>query len=161
MIKTRSVVLLSLLLTLACQVLGRADVFAQNWQRQSLKGITSINYGVVGDSSESMSSDVDSAFSKLKVKKNSMQDLCEMGSKPLSINEAIVKVIAQDRKNNQCWVGLTVEQRCQLERTPSIQVAGETYKIDKMCPRGEVKNTVKELCTQFVKDFSAQSEFSR
>jgi len=101
---------------------------------------------------------VTASFSGLKIPSTRLQNLKEEYSKPLSTSEARLIVVAQDRENGQCWVGLSVEQRCQLNRTPSINLDSETYKVGKMCTRSQVKSSVKDICATFVRDFSAQSK---
>jgi hypothetical protein len=134
-----------------------ADLSAVDWQKQSLKGITSIRYGVIDYSKYSITDDVATALSGLKVQVKRIQIVKEDSTSPLSTSEGMLKVFAKDREDNQCWVGLSLDQRCQLKRTPSINFDGETYSIGKLCPRAQVKSAVKSVCAEFAKDFSAQT----
>jgi hypothetical protein len=143
-------------LIFACPNIGKtADVAPMETQKQSLKGITSLRYGVVKYSTYSLLDEVGNALSGLKLPIKQIENLKKESNSPLSITEARVKVIAEDREDNQCWVGLYVEQLCQLKRIPSITIDRETYKIGKMCAPTEVKTIVKDLCAEFVKDLSS------
>ena len=150
------VVLTSLILGLACQSPGKADtVSAAQEQKQTLKGITSISYGVIDYSKSSSIDDVTASLSGLKIKSKAIQNFKEDSNSPLASTEAKLKVVAKYRENNQYWVGLYVEQRCQLKRAPSIDLNSETYAIGRLCPRTGVKAAVTDLCAEFVKDFSS------
>lgn len=150
----------------ACAMLFFSTVFtsasiadeksAQPWQKQSLQGIGSLRYAVAEGSNGVAVADLGSSLSKLKVPTTAVKNLNEDYAKPLSTNEARLKAYVKDREKDQSWVGLSIEQQCQLKRTPSITVDAETYSIGKLCPRKQVNATVKELCTQFVSDFSAK-----
>lgn len=134
------------------------DAVPADWQKQSLKGITSVRYGMAEGSDVDSIEDVSKALSGLKAPAKRITNIKEDYAAPLSDTEARVKVIAQNRKGNQCWVGLVVDQRCQVKRIPSITVNGETYRSGKMCLRADVKKTVNEVCAEFVKDFGAQAK---
>ena len=150
---------LLLILGLPCASASIAeDLSPPDWQKQSLKGITSLRYAVADGSTYDATDDLAKSLSEIKVTAKHIENLKEDAAKPLSVSEARVKVVAMDRSDNQCWVGLFVDQLCQLKRNPSITVSGETYKVGKMCPRADVKKTVTDLCAQFVSDFSAQKK---
>lgn len=129
---------------------------AQPWQKQSLQGISSLRYAVTEGSSGVALTDISSSLSELKVPMTAVKNVNEDYAKPLSTTEARLKAYVKDREKDQSWVGLSIEQQCQLKRTPSITVDAETYSIGKLCPRKQVNATVKELCTQFASDFSAK-----
>ncbi len=139
---------------------GAADVTvsAADWQKQSLKGVTTIKYGVVDFSKNGLIDALTDALKSLKVQTKHIDDLKADATTPLTVNEARLKLVAQDRENNQSWVGISLEQRCQLKRTPSINLDAETYKIGRLCPRDKVKETAKDLCSQFVKDWSSSTK---
>lgn len=150
---------LMLILGLSCTSASIAeDLSPPDWQKQSLKGITSLRYAVADGSTYDATEDLAKSLDETKVPATRIIDSKEDANKPLSTSEARVKVVAMDRSDNQCWVGLFVDQLCQLKRKPSITVSGETYKVGKMCPRADVKKTVNDLCAQFVRDFSAQKK---
>jgi hypothetical protein len=150
---------LALALGLLCtSAVIAGDAVPPEWQKQSLKGITSIRYGMAEGSDVDSIEDVAKAFSGLKAPAKRITNIKEDYAAPLSDTEARVKVIAQNRKGNQCWVGLVVDQRCQVKRIPSIDVNGETYRSGKMCARADVKKAVNEVCAEFIKDFGAQAK---
>lgn len=146
---------------LTCGNAGIAgNVSPPEWQKQSLKGITSLRYGVADNAVPDAEKVAGVSLSEAKLPVKHVENLYDDFNKALSPTEARVKIVAQDRKNNQCWVGLYVEQRCQLQRSPSIYVDSETYQLGKICPQTQVKSTVKDLCAQFVRDLSAQTASS-
>lgn len=150
---------LSLFLGLVCATQSFAeDKSPADWEKQSLKGITSIRYGVAEGGAYEAMDDVAAALSGVKVPAKRLPNLKKDYANPLSTTEARVKVVAQDREDNQCWVGLSVDQRCLVKRLPSINLDSETYRLGKMCPKAQVKTAVKEACAEFVRDFTAQAK---
>ncbi|MBY0357854.1 MAG: hypothetical protein K2W82_07620 [Candidatus Obscuribacterales bacterium] len=151
----QSLLVLSLAFAHSCLA---GEKSAADWQKQSLKGITSLRYAAAEGNTYDAMADLASALAEVKVPLNRVENLKADYAKALAVNEGRVKVVAQKRENKQSWVGLCVDQRCQLKRTPSINLDSETYQIGKMCPDAQVKSTVKDLCGQFVKDFAAQAK---
>lgn len=132
------------------------DVSPAPWQKQSLKGITSLRYGVAEGCTYDAIDDLAASLSGIKLSLTRIPSLKEDFAKPLSTTEARLILVATDREDDQCWVGLTVDQRCQLKRTPSINLDSQTYKLGRMCPRSQVQATVKSMCAQFIQDLSAK-----
>jgi hypothetical protein len=159
--KRAAFVIGTLIFGLTCGNAGMAgSVSAPEWQKESLKGITSLRYGVADNAVADAEKVVGVSLSESKLPIKHVEDLHDDASNALSPTEARVKIVAQDRKNNECWVGLYVEQRCQLQRSPSTYVESETYQLGKMCPQSQVKSTLKDLCAQFVRDLSTQTPSS-
>lgn len=150
---------LMLILGLSCTSASIAeDLSPPDWQKQSLKGITSIRYAVADGSTYDATDELSKALAETKVPAKHIENQKEDAGKPLSTAEGRVRLVAANRPNDECWVGLFVDQLCQVKRNPDITVSGETYKAGKTCPRADVKKAVNDLCAQFVSDFSAQKK---
>jgi hypothetical protein len=126
---------------------------AQDWQIRSLKGITSIKYAVGYDPEKKVAKQVADGLSALKVPMTSVT-LKEEKVNSLSTSEALLIVSVDRRGKDKKWVGLYVQQKAKLDRDPSIACEAETYKIGSVCAKDAVDDTIKELCGQFVADFS-------
>lgn len=124
------------------------DVVAAEWQKQSLKGITSINYRVAFDESKSIGDAVKTSFAKLNFAAKETAKKDDKGS--LDGSEARVIVVSEYKDNNKSWVGLTVEQQCQRTRDASIKWDGETYRAGKVVDRKKEAAAAKALCDDFV-----------
>lgn len=126
---------------------------AMDWQKNSLNGITSIKYGVAYDPTKSITKAVAASLSEIKIptKAVNLKD-----DQSLASNEGLVKVYADDRKDGSgIWVGLSVEQKSQLERNPKITYEAETYAVGKLVKTNkDVDAAVKDVCSQFVADFN-------
>lgn len=125
---------------------------AMDWQKQSLKGIGSVRYGVAYDPTKSMTKSLAAALSGIKIPSKAV-NLKEDQS--LASGEGLVKVYADKRIDGGIWVGLAVEQKSQLERNPKITYEAETYAIGKLVKTDkDVNAAVKDVCAQFVNDFN-------
>lgn len=132
-----------------------ADESPTEWQKQSLKGVTAVRYGVADGASYDALKDVTAAFAG--VKSPTMKSLPNVKAdykNELAVNDARVVVVAQNREKDQVWVGLAVEQQTQLKRNPAISYASDTYRIGKMVPRAKMSAAVKEVCSTFAKDLA-------
>lgn len=131
---------------------GDKDVTALEWQKQSLKGITSIKYRVAFDESASLGDTVKTSLTKVNVaaKETAQKD----DKATLGGAEARVIVVAKYKDNNKTWVGLTVEQQCQLTRDASVKWDGETYRTGKVVDRKKEAAAAKTLCDDFVSAFN-------
>lgn len=129
------------------------DKTAQDWQIRSLKGITSIKYGVGYDPEKTLTKQVADDLSALKVPMTGV-NLKEDKNNALSTGEARLIVSVDHRGKEKKWVGLYVEQKSKLDRDASITYDAETYKVGSVCAKEAVDDTLKELCGQFVTDFN-------
>jgi hypothetical protein len=130
---------------------------AKDWQVKSLKGINTVKYGCCYDPDNKMNKIVTSGLSDIGVPVKSVK-LKDGSEVPLSSQEALLKVMKNDREKGQCWVGLCVEQQSKLDRDPSITFDAETYKIGTLCPKSNVDSAIKELCARFVSDFNMSAK---
>lgn len=125
---------------------------AQEWQKKSLKGITSLQYSVAYDPSKELTKSVAASLSPLKVpmKAVNMDDDLKVGT-----TEGLVKVYVDERKGGQAWVGLTVNQKSHLDRNPAVVYDAETYSFGKLVAKKDSAAAVKDVCAKFVADFTA------
>ena len=136
---------------------GAKDQTAKDWQIKSLKGVTSIKYGVAWDPQGTLVNTLTSALAGLNVPTNSV-NLKDDKQNDLSTSEGRLKVYTDNRENNKTWVGLSLEQRSKLDRDSSITFDTETYSIGKLVDNSKVDDAIKELCAQFMSDFGAKEK---
>lgn len=131
------------------------EVRPQPWQEKSLHGITSVKYSAFTEPANAYTEMIDTALKQLgiPVGKASSDD---PNADLLGDTEAVVKIVAQKKDANTSWVGITVEQKSQLSRSPSLRFSGETYRAGKVCKTADVSKAVQTLCSQLVSDFKAQ-----
>ncbi|MBX9878562.1 MAG: hypothetical protein K2Y22_08905 [Candidatus Obscuribacterales bacterium] len=125
---------------------------AADWEKSSLKGIKSIKYGIGYDPTKAFTKTMAATLADTKLPMKSVNLDVEQ---PLESGEALVKTYIDDRKGGQAWVGLSVDQKSQLERNPSITYSAETYAVGKLVAKKDAGAAIKEMCVQFVKDFNA------
>jgi hypothetical protein len=127
----------------------------KDWQVQSLKGISSVKYGINYDPGDKLSKSVKSGLSGIRVptKPINLKD----DTTPLASSEGRLKIVVDDRGQEKCWVGLYLQQKSKLDRDPSTTFDADTYGIGTLCPKSETSSTVKKLCTQFVSDFNGNA----
>lgn len=154
-----AVALVVLNVVIASKGIAAIDESAKDWQIKSLKGITSIKYGVAYDPGKKLAKTVTTGLSGVGVPAKSV-NLKEDAATPLSTSEGKVKVIVDAREKNQSWVGLCVEQKSKLDRDPSITYQAETYRIGTLCDSSKTESVVKDLCSQFVRDFKGKEKAS-
>jgi hypothetical protein len=124
------------------------NVVPLEWQKKSLQGITSLRYRLVSgpaDIAEVVATSLKNAG--LPVKQLQKE---EDVANPLSTTEGRLVVYTQDRENDQSWVGLSLEQKCQLVRNPAIQYESESYRAGKLVQLSQTTAAIKELSDQFV-----------
>jgi hypothetical protein len=132
---------------------------AKDWQLQSLKGITSIDYGVAYDANGKLIKIVTDGLSGVGVPLRSISFKKDTEDTPLSPTAAQLKVFVDDRDDGKkCWVGLNIRQKAKLDRNPKIVFDAQTYAIGTLCAKSEVDAKLKEVCAQFVSDFKAKSK---
>lgn len=158
---TNHIVMLTLLiLQTACPISAFANIdsHAKDWQKQSLKGITSVKYGVAYDPTKELTKTVGTGLTSIKIPTKSV-NVKDDKATPLSSTEARLKVFVDDRPKGESWVGLSIEQKSHVSRDPSITFDSETYAIGTLTSHSKAKidAAVKDLCTEFVKDFNAQT----
>ena len=78
-------------------------------------------------------------------------------SDQLISDEAKVKVFIDKRGKQNSWVGLSVQQKSALVRTPSVTYEASTYSLGKLVPSKQKSDAVKEICDKFASDFNAQN----
>jgi hypothetical protein len=139
---------------------AKVDVTAKPWQVASLKGIGQIKYGVVYDPTNALAKSVALILSASKVPMKSVI-VKDDQNVPLATAEARMKIYSDARDKDQLWVGLSVEQKSKLDRTPSVTYDAETYKIGKLCKRADEANAIKELCTTFINDLNGEDKKTR
>lgn len=142
----------------SCAPASAVDVAAKDWQIKSLKGIETLKYAVAYDPGSTITKVVTQALSGLKKPVLKAVTLNEDEATKLSKNEARLVVVVDSREKDQCWVGVSIKQRSQLERNPAIFYDSETYKIGSLCPKAKSTDVVKDLCATFIKDLSTQDK---
>lgn len=131
---------------------GDKDVAAAEWQKQSLKGVTSLKYRVAFDESASIGGTVKAALAKTNI---AAKEVAEKDDKAaLGGTEARIVVVAKYKDKDKSWVGLTVEQQCQLTRDASVKWDGETYRAGKVVERKKEAAAAKAICDDFVAAFN-------
>lgn len=132
------------------------EIHAGEWQKQSLKGVASIRFLAISRDTP-VDKEVSRGLSGIGVPcmQESLTGL-HKGVK-LADNEALVKVIAKSDNKGKCWVGVSVEQKALLSRTPSLSFESETYKVGRICAPADVSNAVKDVCAEFVENFKAEN----
>lgn len=135
--------------------LAKLDNAAKDWQLQSLKGISSVNYGVAYDASGKLSKIVTDGLKGVGVPLHATTFKKESEEAALSGADAQLKVFVDDREAGKSWVGLSIKQKSKLDRTPTITYNAQTYSIGTLCDKSKVDASVKEVCEKFVSDFKA------
>lgn len=137
---------------------AKLDNVAKDWQLQSLKGISSVNYGVAYDASGKLSKVVTDGLKGVSVPLHSITFKKDSEDAPLSAADAQLKVFVDNREQGKCWVGLSVKQKSKLDRTPAVTYNAQTYSIGTLCEKAKVDAAVKEVCEQFVSDFKTANK---
>ncbi len=132
---------------------GDKDVAAMEWQKQSLKGITSLKYRVAFDESASIRDTVRTSLGKTNVAAKETSEDADKGSS-LGAGEARVILVTKYKDKDKSWVGLTVEQQCQLARDESVKWDGETYRSGKVVDRKKEAAAARAICDDFVAAFN-------
>lgn len=158
--RVRFFLLLILSFVLPKFAMAATNEVAKDTEIESLKGITSLKYACVYDPDYKLIKIVSAELSKIGVPTKSI-DLKDDPETPLNSTEAGLKVIVDNRKDEESWVGLYVQQKGTLDRNRSVTFEAETYKIGTLCQKDEVDSTVKNLCAQFAKDFALANEVSK
>ena len=140
-------------------VAATSDV-AKDSEIESLKGITCLKYVCAYDPDYKLIKIVSAGLSKIGITAKSV-DLKDDSQIPLNSTEARLKVIVDNRTNEESWVGLYVQQRAALDRNRSVTFDADTYKIGTLCQRDEVEPAVKKLCAQLANDFALANEESK
>ncbi len=128
------------------------DVAALEWQKQALKGITALKYRVAFDESASVGETVKASLAKTNIaakESSEKEDKTALGG-----SEARIIVVVKNKDKDKSWVGLTVEQQCQLTRDASIKWDGETYRAGKVVERKKEVAAAKAICDDFVAAFN-------
>lgn len=131
---------------------------AESWQKQSLKGISSLRYGAAYDPSGSLSEICAEALKDLKIKSIPIKDMKADRTNPLSDSEGRLVLVKDAREKEQFWVGISLQQKCRMARNQSITVDGETYKLGKLCSEADSKDQIKKFCSIFAADFKSQNK---
>lgn len=146
------------LIALPDSAFAKLDNLAKDWQLQSLKGISSVDYGVAYDASGKLSKAVTDGLQGVSVPLKSITFKKDTEDTALAADAAQLKVFVDDRTGGKCWVGLSVKQKSKLERIPAVSYNAQTYSIGTLCPKDKVDASVKEICAQFVSDFRASNK---
>jgi hypothetical protein len=160
MLGVRFVLLVILSFIIPNLAMAATNEAAKDKEIESLKGITSLKYACVYDPDYKLIKIVSTELSKIDVPTKSV-DLKDDAKTPLNSTEARLKVVVDDRKDQESWVGLYVQQKATLDRNRSVACEAETYKIGTLCPRDKVDSAVKNLCAQFANDFAMAAEVSK
>lgn len=145
---------LALNFTIVAACSAKVKESAHDWQVKSLKGVTSLKYGVGWDPDNKFSKLLADGLSDLGIATKSV-DL-KSDTAPLGKAEARLKLVVEERDKGQNWVGLYILQNSRLDRDTAISFDGETYAAGTLVPRADTDKAVKELCAEFVHDFSGK-----
>ncbi len=137
---------------------AKLDNVAKDWELRSLKGISSLDYGIAYDASGKLSQVITTGLKDIGVPTHSVTFKKDAEEQPLKSDTAQLKVFVDNREQDKCWVGLSIKQKSKLDRNPAITYNAQTYSVGTLCPKASVEVSVKAICEQFVSDFKSTNK---